>query len=141
VALRDPVAAYNAATNTEAQVLRDTLVGAGIEAYVTEDLSVVGTWLGGFIPEIHKPQVWIDRADVDRVRPLLQEYERRQAERRSAPLSDDERIETTCEQCGRPARFAATQRDSVQECPHCGAYIDVAPDDAWDEAEAGNQED
>jgi hypothetical protein len=39
MALRDPVAVYNAANNVEAAFVRDGLIAAGVEAYVIEDLS------------------------------------------------------------------------------------------------------
>jgi hypothetical protein len=47
MALRDPVAVYNAANNLEAQLLSNRLNEAGIEAHVTEDVSIVGVWLLG----------------------------------------------------------------------------------------------
>lgn len=38
VALRDPVAVFNADTNVEAQLVRTLLVDAGVEAFVVEDV-------------------------------------------------------------------------------------------------------
>jgi hypothetical protein len=136
--LRDPVAVYNAATNAEAQLLRIALVEAGIEAYATEDVSAVGIWMFGLLPEIHKPQVWVERADMARVKPILDEFEERAHERRQAAAApaDGSPIEATCEECGRSSSFPAAQRGSVQDCPHCGAYVDVGSDDVdgWDSA-------
>ena len=43
-----------------ATTARPSRLTSEVEAYVTEDVSQVGTWVGGLIPEIHKPQV--DRA-------------------------------------------------------------------------------
>src|SRR5688572_23339161 len=114
-------------------VVRDALHAVEIEAFVTEDLSAAGTWIGGFIPEIHKPQVWVDRADIERARPVLVEYERRSAERRPGVAPEGGRIEVACEKCGGTATFPAAQKGTVQECPHCGAYLDVGKDDSWDE--------
>ena len=37
-----------------------------------------------FSAEVHKPQVWIERADIDRATPVLTEYERIAAQRRAA---------------------------------------------------------
>jgi hypothetical protein len=142
--LRDPVAVYNAANNTQAMVVRDALAAAGVEAFVTEDLSVVGTWIGGFIPEIHKPQVWVDRADVERAAPVLVEYERRAAELRRGAAADGGQVEVACEKCNGVATFPAAQQGTVQECPHCGAYIDVGEDGGWgevDEEQPGEAED
>jgi len=128
MALRDPIAAYNAANNMEAQLLCNLLGEAGIEAYVTEDVSQVGVWMLGLIPEIHKPQVWIERTDTERARPILEDYERRAAARRGAQTGEGTAATTigaTCEACGRRSVFPAAQRGSVQECPHCGEYMDV----------------
>jgi hypothetical protein len=128
VALRDPVAIYNAANNMEANHLCNVLVDAGIEAYLTEDISVVGQWVGGFIPEIHKPQVWVDRADVERLKPILDEYERRKVEVQGAAPAGSDLVTTECEECGKPATFPAALRGTVQSCPHCHAYLDVDDD-------------
>lgn len=73
MALRDPAAAYNAANNIEALFLRDRLIEAGIEAFVIEDVSQVGAWIGGLVPEIHKPQVFVERADLERATPAQPE--------------------------------------------------------------------
>src|SRR5438132_670434 len=100
MALSDPIAAYNAANNVEAHLLCNLLVEAGVEAFVTEDVSQVGTWIGGLIPEIHKPQVWVDRVDLERAKPVLDDYERRSAERRNRGAEESAAgppIETVCE--------------------------------------------
>jgi hypothetical protein len=83
MALRDPFAAYNAGSNLEAHLVCGLLLDSGVEAVVIEDVSQVGVWLGGTIAEIDKPQVWIERADTERARAVLSEYERRAAERRA----------------------------------------------------------
>ncbi len=140
MALRDPIAAYNAANNLEAHFVRDLLIDAGIEASVTEDVSPVGGWVGGLVPEIHKPQVWIDRADIDRAGPVLHAYEVQAAARRGAESAKsgtaEDMIEVTCDECGKRSTFPLTQRGSVQNCAHCHAYVDVGDDgdpDAWDD--------
>lgn len=129
MALNDPVAAYNAANNVEAQLICNLLNDAGIEAYVTEDVSTVGVWMFGLLPEIHKPQVWVERSDLARVKPLLDEYENQQLQRRQSEekqrAAGEATVEATCEECGRQSIFPAAQDGSVQDCPHCGAYMDV----------------
>jgi rubredoxin len=122
MALRDPLAVYNAANNLEAHLLRNLLADAGIEAFVTEDVSQIGAWLGGLVPEIHKPQVWIDRADTDRAKPVLDDYERRLAERENTGSveSDSEGSEAAvCLACGE------TLTAGQSECSACGwSYAD-----------------
>ncbi len=126
--LHDPVAVYDAATNVEAHLVRTLLVEEGIEAQVVEDLSTGGLWMFGLLPGIHKPQVWVQRADLQRAQPLLVEYERQEAERQAAhqqAAATGEPIKVTCEDCGQAAMFPAEHQGTVQECPHCGAYVDV----------------
>jgi hypothetical protein len=144
MAQRDPVAVYNAANNVQAQLVRNALIQSGVEAYVTEDVSPGGIWWGGLISEIHKPQVWVERADIERAKPVLDAFESRAAELRDAGAEVDAAgtpIATVCEECGGQASFPVAQRGSVQQCPHCGAYLDVGGEemsDEWREAEPGD---
>lgn len=138
--LRDPVAVYNAASNIEAGFVCDALIAGGVEAYVMEDVSQVGTWVGGLVPEIHKPQVYVERSEVERATPILVEYERRAKELR-ATEGDGQPIDVECEECGGAAQFPAAQMGSVQSCPHCGAFVDVGGDESWDEdSESGDDD-
>jgi hypothetical protein len=137
VALHDPAAAYTAANNIEAHLLCTLLGNAGVEAHTVEDASQVGTWwAGGSLPGLHRPQVWVDRADLERARSLLEEYEQRQDSRRPGRPSDDGPVEAECEDCGKTSVFPAKHRGTVQNCPYCGAFVDVgAGEDDWEEAE------
>jgi Putative prokaryotic signal transducing protein len=145
MALSDPVAVYNAANNLQAVFVRDALIAAGIEAFVIEDISQVGTWVGGLIPELHKPRVWVERCDIERAKPVLDEYERRTNELRGVGREGGTTklvIEVICEDCSRPTSFPATQEGSVQQCPHCGAYVDVGEGDVpegWEDSEDPEQ--
>ncbi len=148
--LSDPIAAYNAQSNTDAHLVQQFLESQGIESSVTEDNSLVGQWTFGLLPEIHKPQVWISRADAERVAELLTMFEVRRRERNVAELPEGAAsIEVCCEDCGRTATFAENLKGSVQDCPHCGAFVDVGevdwPEEAWAEnpqpADAENLQD
>ena len=132
---RDPIPAYNGESNLEAHLVCDLLIEAGIEASVVEDISQVGAWMGGLVPEIHKPQVWIDRSDIDRARPVLIAYQQKVTARLNT-VGGGEPIEVRCEECGMSAHFPASQKGSVQTCPHCQAYVDVG-----DEAEFAGGDD
>lgn len=126
--LSDPFAAYNAGSNIEAHLVCGLLREAGIQSVVIEDVSQVGVWLGGHVAEIHKPQVWIERADLERARPVLTEYDRRNAERRDAEQNlrtSEPPIEVVCEECGKHSVFPAIQQGTTQNCTHCRAYLDV----------------
>ena len=134
--LKDPVPAYNGANNLEVHMLQNLLEEAGIEAYAMDDESPVGIWMGGLIPEIHKPQVWIERDDIERARPVLDEYERLIVERGAADMETSTKvapIKVTCEECHKETAFPHAQMGSVQLCPACGAYVDVTLDDTPEE--------
>ena len=137
--LRDPVAVYNAANNPEIYLVQNALEAAGIESHVTEDNTMMGFSNLGIISNIHKPQVWVDRDDLDRAKPVLDEFERRKAElaTKSADLVVIE-LAVHCEECEKVTAFPRSQAGSVQECPHCHAYMDVLDEsvsDEWAEAE------
>jgi hypothetical protein len=136
---RDPVAAYNAANNVQAHLVCGLLVDTGIEAKVIEDVSQIGVWIGGLVPEIHKPQVWIDRADIERAAPILAEYDQRIAARETA-LTKDEVIEIICDECGMLSSYPAAQNGSVQNCPHCRAFVDVGTSAAFEGWDADSEE-
>lgn len=128
MAFREPFAAFNAVSNIEAHLVCGILNNAGIDAFVIEDISQVGVWLGGHVAEIHKPQVWIERADIDRAGPHLAEYDRRNAERRlqrSGDAESGEPIVVTCEDCGKLSEYPARRKGTVQNCLWCRAFVDV----------------
>jgi hypothetical protein len=119
--LRDPVAIYNAANNLEAHLVGKALIEAGVEAFVTEDNSQVGTWMFGLIPEIHKRRC-----------AELRDTDPQETARAGTP------IEVLCAACGQHSTYPPAQSGSVQQCRHCGAYVDVEGDAImadWPEAQ------
>ena len=136
MALRDPIACYDAADNLEGLAVRDALVNAGVAAFVVVDDSHILTgWLGP-VSQFNKHHVWIERADADRAGPVLEEFERLLAARREPEQGAEraaEAIRVVCEECHRPTKFPAAQQGSVQSCPRCGAYVDVSHDNIPDE--------
>lgn len=127
--LTNPVTAYVASTNLEAQLLKVLLHEAGVEAHVSEDNSLAGLWAFGTLPEIHRPRIWVSEADLNRAQLLLKDYDARASERalvrQQAADSEDAAIEVLCEECNKKSTFPATQRGTIADCPHCGAYVDV----------------
>ncbi|TWU11331.1 hypothetical protein CA54_01370 [Symmachiella macrocystis] len=147
MALNDPVAVYNAAKNTEAQNVCFALEQSGIEAHIIEDVSPGGMWAFGTLPEIHKPQVFVEKTDVERAVPIIEEFEQTQCKRRGEGSDDaavSETVEAECEGCGRRTEFPAAKIGTVETCPHCGEYLDVGGDDDdefdWSEEEAATDE-
>jgi hypothetical protein len=117
MALQDPVAVYNAANNVEAKLISNFLVDAGIEAFAVEDVSQVGTWAFGLLPEIHKPQVWVDRENVEKAKSFIAEYESR-----SGQHDSDSKNDSFCYECGEPIE------QGVPVCPACGRALDWSED-------------
>jgi ribosomal protein S27E len=66
----------------------------------------------------------------------LQQYEQQVAERRQPGQAEDSSegaaIEVQCEDCRQKSSFPSSQKGTVQDCPHCGAYVDVGPSDNAD---------
>jgi len=138
--LVDPISAYNASSNLEAILVQRFLESEGVPAFVTEDNSLVGYWVFGILPVFHKPQVWVSRCDAERAAQLLVEYERLQFERDAKrKLNEPKSIFVQCEDCGKTSSFAGSLQGTVQDCPHCGAYVDVGdfewPGEDQDEVE------
>jgi hypothetical protein len=138
MALRKMMTAFIACSDEEARYVSDLLVEAGIKAKVTDSFP----W-----------EVWIENVDAERAKPVLDEYLRRGDEWRAAtwlpsPIMDRERaeawyaaqrskgllttseesIEVACEECGKSTKFPAVLRGTAEECPHCGATVDVGDD-------------
>lgn len=134
MAMVDPVKIYAAKSNVQADMIRASLQAAGIEAFAGEDSSPAGIWAGGTLPSATDSSIWVSRADADRAVALIGEQERVDAERADAEGIE---VEVTCEECGKAATFPSSQRGTVQECPHCGAYLDVDVDDQPDEPPDG----
>ena len=128
--LREPIVVYNAATNVEAQLIKMLLTEAGLDAFASDDLSTGGLWMFGTLPEIHKPQVWVSSQDQQRAQVILEDYERRVADRNQASRERGKPghaspIEVVCEECHQTSSFPAAMDGTVQDCPRCGAYVDV----------------
>jgi hypothetical protein len=127
--IKDPIVAYVAASNMEAHLLKSVLINAQIDAAVEEDVSQMGVWMFGLASQLHRPKVWVERADLARATQILADYEEESAERRAADASTTDLIDVKCEDCGVTSRFPAAQRGTVQSCPKCLSYVDVGDDD------------
>src|SRR5215470_10875368 len=111
MAISKPVAVYNAENNVEAQLVCAFLEQNGIEAHPTFDESLVSYWSFGVLPEIHKPQIWVDETNVDSVKLLIVQYENEQRRRRSkdsdARATNGASLDVVCEECGKTTVFPA----------------------------------
>jgi hypothetical protein len=117
MALRDPVAVFDADTNVEAQLVRTLLIDAGIEAFAIDDVSYVGTCAWGTLSGINKPQVFVERDDAERALDFLDTYEDRIRERHTVAADDP-----FCHHCGEPVELGA------EACAACGRLLDSSAD-------------
>ena len=123
--LEKPVVAYTADSNYDAHLIVAFLRDKGITAVAVEDQSLAGVWGLGTLPQIHKPQVWVEEADLDRATVELGSFESNRQEIRhpsSTVLGD---VHVTCEDCGKLTAFPASLEGTVQVCSHCHSYVDV----------------
>lgn len=138
--LVDPVKIYAAKSNVQAQLICRLLQQAGVDAFAGEDFSPAGVWIGGTLPGVFDAAVWVGRTDAERAAAVIREHERLEAERSA---TDGPEVRVTCEECGKASSFPAAQRGTVQDCPNCGAYLDVEPDGIpgeWPEEDEGTAE-
>ena len=142
----NPIVIYKAIDNWEAQFVRVLLEQEGIEAMAVDDLSVVGLMTIGTLPGIHQPKVYVDRSQGEAAAAIVRQYvERLQQERGVSRLAggDAAAVEAICEKCGKKTTFKASQRGTIQECRHCGAYLDAGgpPTESGDEENRGDASD
>ena len=132
--MQDPMAAYTAESNFEAHMVCSMLTEASIDAMVVEDVSQVAVWIGGLLPQVHKPQVWIERAQLSRAQPLLDTYSRKKFDRVEAEYNEIVTpIKVVCEDCKETTEFPASLKGSTEICSHCGAFVDVGEDETFND--------
>ena len=49
----------------------------------------------------------------------------KEIERREREEAEGEQVEVVCEECQKSTSYPVTKKGSVQECSHCGAFVDV----------------
>jgi hypothetical protein len=138
--VHDPVAVFTAETSVEAHFLRNLLADAGIEAHASGDLPGVSE--GGLTADASAPQVWVDREDAPLALRVIDDYEQRCAERRGETddAADGAFAEAVCDACGERSFFPAALHGTVQNCPHCNAYVDVGDDAGEDIGEDSGED-
>lgn len=100
---RGPVEVYAAGNMAEAQFVRNLLADAGIEATIVGE--PLGMAAGRVPPLLATPRIWVRAGDADRARPVVEEYERRRAERSGLP--------PFCYHCGHAVAWGESP------CPVC----------------------
>ncbi|MFO0821504.1 MAG: DUF2007 domain-containing protein [Pirellulales bacterium] len=128
---KKPVIVYTAATNVESHMIVEMLHANGVPAYAVEDQSGVSLWAFGTISQFHKPNVWVDEATFEKAAELIQDFEDKK-QSRNTPVEATGDIQVICEDCGKSTSFPRSLDGTIQECRHCGAYVDVG-ELPWDD--------
>lgn len=88
------------------------------------------TWLSSTAVAARGIEVWaLDPDQVGRAILLLEEHKAEVAGRAAQPATADAPIRVTCEDCSGVSTFPHRERGTVQNCNHCGAYVDVPGDE------------
>lgn len=126
---RDPKCVHVADSLSEAQSVAHFLSGLGFPAQVMNPATLGGllglTWASRTGVSATGLEVWVD--DPAHAEPALQKLQTFEAEKtqKVADKATKGPVEAECEECGKCSTFPAAERDSTQDCPHCGAYMDV----------------
>jgi hypothetical protein len=127
---RDPKCVFVADNFGQADIVANWLDEHGIPAQVMNQAT-----LGGLVSPLLTPavgvEVWVvDPAHAPEAIRLLGERALADVakERTGAPVA------VVCEECGASSTFPASCRDTVQDCPHCSAFLDVVDPDEDDGA-------
>ncbi|HNQ24096.1 MAG TPA: hypothetical protein PKK06_13500 [Phycisphaerae bacterium] len=119
----EPICVRRTTTVEAADIIVAWLAEHDIAATIP-DRDSFGTFAFG-VTDTEGVQVCVaDEATAVRARVLLDEHER-ELKAEAAKLDEERLVEVTCEECGFRCTFAAELRGSVQECPECGAFVDV----------------
>ncbi|MCA8982327.1 MAG: hypothetical protein KDA76_01090 [Planctomycetaceae bacterium] len=126
----DPNCVYVTNDLREAELIVVWLRQQGLEAEIQTHLKESdGVGLGVYNNSDMWSRLEIHIKDLERVeevRELISQNEEELLqpvrEIEAAPLED---ILVACEACGNTALFPSEMQGTVQDCPHCGAYLDV----------------
>lgn len=122
----EPICIRRTATVEEADILVAWLAERGIPATVA-DRDNPGAFAFG-VTDTEGIEVFVANEETARrAKELLAELDREHAAEHGAEGAE-EVVEVTCEECECSCSFSAAQRGSVQQCPECGAYVDVPTD-------------
>lgn len=144
---RDPKCVFVTEDPGIADVIVDSLGHEGIQAQVMNRATLGGLVGLTVFSKTGVPaagiEVWVlDEKQVPRALEVIEEFSNRRSERKSAneALGD---IDAKCEECGESSTFPGKLRGTVQDCPRCGAYMDIPGGDEefdWSAADEPNAE-
>lgn len=126
------VEVYRARSGFQAHAFVEALEEAGIKAHVqgafAHPATATGSWgnAGAQAEWWDAPRITVHAADAARAREIILALEGEELRRAAAHDSaTGPPVEVVCEECGKTTSFPVSQRGTVQNCGHCGAYVDV----------------
>ena len=120
----EPVLIRRTATTEEAEIIVAWLDSEGIKAFIP-DRDSFGTFAFGVTDHEGVEIYAADEAMAKKAREALDRHDRAQIDQlRRAGGS----VKLKCTECGEQVEFGAGMRGSTQECPECGAYVDIPGD-------------
>src|SRR5436190_19375287 len=127
---QEVIEVYRAKNGMQAKLFADALEDAGVRAQVQGDLfnpeaQTAAHPLFEAAPYWDAPRILVFASDETKARQLLAELEARDRSSGSTAEVTGPDIAAVCEDCGHTAAYPAAQRGTVQDCPHCGAFVDV----------------
>lgn len=110
--------------SAEAEACKLLLEQKGIRVFLADDNLVRTNWflsnaIGGAKLQVAAP-------DAERAAKILEDYEASQ--KKPPAKTGKENVTFACQECGDRITFPADRCGHVENCPSCGAYVDV-PDD------------
>lgn len=90
-------------------------------------------------------EVWVaDAAGAEPAKALIVEQREALAvirEREAKRAARTGTVTAVCDECGKSSDWPAADMGKTQDCPHCGAYLDIPdPDENWDDVDFGAAE-
>jgi hypothetical protein len=141
---RDPKCVFVGDNLGVAHALVAFLAGREIEAQVMNELTMGGfegltAWLPGNA-SLRGLEVWVvNPDDAERARQIIAENDEELKRAQSSRIQRTEPVTAICEECGKSATFPPSEQGTVQDCPHCGKYMDV-PDSEDDLGDSDDEE-
>jgi hypothetical protein len=118
----DMAVIYRAADIGEADIVANWLQEQGFAAFVKNEYGAVAFQLP--LVEGRTGIGVCVRAEDEAAAAALLEQHREEIEHHKAEAGTSP-IQARCEECGKESMFPASQRGTVQTCPHCRANMDV----------------
>ncbi len=139
---RDARCVYIGDNFAQAEVVALWLSEQGVPAKVMNGATMGGldglTWMSSSGVSPRGVEVWVSNdAQIAQAKELVTEHQAVLDLKALRTADAPETIEVVCEDCGRSTKFSGKESGSVQNCVHCGAYMDLFADtEDWGEGEA-----